>query len=66
MTQPDFDELIAEALQAEFSGWDFSWLDERWIESPLPWDYGQRVRDRLVGVTWLLDMGTGGGRARRV
>lgn len=35
--------LIDEALAAHFSGWDFSWLAGRWIDSPLPWDYGQRT-----------------------
>jgi len=53
--------LIDEALAAHFSGWDFSWLAGRWIDSPLPWNYGQRVRAALPGVQSLLDMGTGGG-----
>ena len=63
MSQPssDFDRLVAEAEAASFSGWDFSWLDGRWIDSSPPWDYRQRVLAALPGVQSLLDMGTGGG-----
>ena len=61
MTMKSFDELIAEALEAHFSGWDFSWLAERWIISPLPWDYQHSVSAAFVGVGSLLDLGTGGG-----
>jgi SAM-dependent methyltransferase len=56
-----FDRLLAEASEAHFSGWDFSWLADRWIDSPLPWDYEARVRALLKGVESLLDLGTGGG-----
>jgi hypothetical protein len=34
--RPDFAELEAEALAAPFSGWDFSWLDRRSVNEPLP------------------------------
>jgi hypothetical protein len=34
-----FDELVAEARAAPFSGWDFSWLDARSTTAGLPWDY---------------------------
>jgi SAM-dependent methyltransferase len=57
----DFDRLVAEAEAASFAGWDFSWLEGRWIDSPPPWDYRQRVLAALPGVQSLLDMGTGGG-----
>ncbi len=57
----DFDQLVAEALAASFAGWDFSWLEGRWIDSPPPWDYRQRVLATLPGIQSLLDMGTGGG-----
>lgn len=57
----DFDHLVNEALEAHFSGWDFSWLAGRWIEAPPPWDYRQRVQVALPGVQSLLDLGTGGG-----
>lgn len=44
-----------------FTGWDFSYLDGRWEEEPLPWDYGNIVRKALFTDAKLLDMGTGGG-----
>ncbi|MEA3335796.1 MAG: class I SAM-dependent methyltransferase [Chloroflexota bacterium] len=56
-----FDELIAEALEADFSGWDFSWLDGRWIDGPLPWNFRERIERYLPDVNSLYDMGTGGG-----
>ncbi len=56
-----FDRLVAEAFEASFSGWDFSWLEGRWRGSPPPWDYRQRVLAALPGVQSHLDMGTGGG-----
>lgn len=44
-----------------FSGWDFSYLRDRYEEEPLPWDYEERVRGYLKPGVRLLDMGTGGG-----
>lgn len=56
-----FEQLIAEALNQGFSGWDFSFLTNRMVSQPVSWDYRQRVLDRLKTATALLDMGTGGG-----
>lgn len=56
-----FDRLIGEALEHDFSGWDWAYLDERMIEAPLSWDYHQIVLERSRSVQSLLDMGTGGG-----
>lgn len=56
-----FDRLVQEALDAHFSGWDLSYLDDRTASEPLPWDYGAIVRDAMLGVDSMLDMGTGGG-----
>ena len=57
-----FGQLIAEALEAGFSGWDFSYLSGRWVEEEPPWSYRERVVALLRGgVRSLLDMGTGGG-----
>lgn len=56
-----FDRLIAEAVEAPFAGWDFSYLDGRRTEVALPWDYGARVRAAISDANSLLDMGTGGG-----
>lgn len=47
--------------QAYFQGWDFSHLDGRWEEEPLPWDYRAMARTRLRAAGELLDLGTGGG-----
>jgi SAM-dependent methyltransferase len=62
MTAPrTFDELVVEALTAEFSGWDFRWGRERRPGEEPPWSYRQLVEARVASVTSLLDMGTGGG-----
>lgn len=56
-----FDDLVAEAMAAPFSGWDFSWLAARTVTSALPWDYSAEVTSRAAGASALLDLGTGGG-----
>jgi SAM-dependent methyltransferase len=56
-----FAQLIAGALQQEFSGWDFSYLDGRWSDGDLPWDYRRIVLEKSREVGSLLEMGTGGG-----
>lgn len=56
-----FDDLIQAALAQDFSGWDFSYLHDRWREDPPSWDYAAIVRQHMQGVHSLLDMGTGGG-----
>lgn len=44
-----------------FEGWDFSYLDQRMVGSPLPWSYFDIVKQYLFDDMILLDMGTGGG-----
>ena len=56
-----FDNLVAEALEQEFSGWDFRYVAGRWQESPLSWDYAQIVKDHIKPDMHMLDMDTGGG-----
>lgn len=56
-----FEKLIVEALHREFTGWDFSFLENRYVETPPSWDYHQRVLAQIKSVASLLDMGTGGG-----
>jgi SAM-dependent methyltransferase len=56
-----FERLIREALDQDFSGWDWSYLNGRMVESPLGWDYRQIVFERSRAVQSLLDIGTGGG-----
>ena len=46
---------------ASFSGWDFSYLDNRWEMEDLPWDYSEIVKNYLSPDLLLLDMGTAGG-----
>ena len=57
-----FDDLLTEARDAPFSGWDFSWLDARTtLTEDLPWSYRAEVTSRAAGAAAMLDMGTGGG-----
>lgn len=44
-----------------FRGWDFSYINERKLSEPLPWNYDKMVRQYLDTNSTLLDMGTGGG-----
>jgi SAM-dependent methyltransferase len=56
-----FDEMLQHAEAQAFKGWDFSYLQGRWEDDDLPWDYRQIVEAKLANATTLLDMGTGGG-----
>jgi hypothetical protein len=56
-----FDELIAEAEAAPFSGWDFSWLRARSRSEELPWRYTTEVTALAEAADSMLDQGTGGG-----
>ncbi len=57
-----FDFLISEAEQ-NFEGWDFSYIEStrRMHEFPLSWNYRNKVKERMRGISSMLDMGTGGG-----
>jgi SAM-dependent methyltransferase len=57
----NFDEIVQEALEAPFSGWDFSYIKHRWHEPPPPWDYKILVLAAIQSAQVMLDMGTGGG-----
>lgn len=46
--------------QAAFKGWDFSYLENRWDEQELPWNYEDILKKYLNPDYKLLDMGTGG------
>ena len=46
---------------AHIHGWDFSHIDGRCVEAPLPWDYRQVIENYLVPKMKLLDIDTGGG-----
>ncbi|TCK92677.1 methyltransferase family protein [Natranaerovirga hydrolytica] len=47
--------------QRSFKGWDFSYIKNRTVEEPLPWDYDKIIRQHLKTNHIVLDMGTGGG-----
>jgi SAM-dependent methyltransferase len=56
-----FNQLIADALAQDFTGWDFSYLRGRMTGGDPSWNYGAIVREHLPGVRALLDYDTGGG-----
>jgi SAM-dependent methyltransferase len=61
LNRPLFEQLVSEAWQHEFSGWDFTYLSRRSLESRPTWDYRQLVREKLKSAQSLLDQDTGGG-----
>ena len=56
-----FDQLVAEAVEADLTGWGFGWLDGRASEERPPWGYAKRLAARLPQVQSALDIDTGGG-----
>lgn len=46
---------------AHIHGWDFSHIDGRCVEDPLPWNYRQVIGEYLKPEMKLLDIDTGGG-----
>ena len=57
----NFDHLIQDALSLPFSGWDFSFLSDRWKTNNPSWDYPALARNYMQGITSMLDQDTGGG-----
>ena len=55
-----FDILIKDA-EHSFSGWDFSYIKHRLVESPLTWSYHSIILPYVRMSKAMLDMGTGGG-----
>jgi len=55
-----FDFLVSEAKHP-FSGWDFSYINNRFVDTPLTWSYSSKVLPLIRTSESLLDMGTGGG-----
>jgi SAM-dependent methyltransferase len=56
--------LLSTWLLAErqpFSGWDFSYLDDKVINELPPWSYETMVRQQMSQAHSALDLGTGGG-----
>lgn len=56
-----YEDFVKEALEWEFSGWDFSHLKGRLVEEPAPWHFSDQLRAFLPAANSMLDMGTGGG-----
>ncbi|MBG0788152.1 MAG: class I SAM-dependent methyltransferase [Anaerolineaceae bacterium] len=56
-----FDQLVTEALDAHFEGWDFTWLEGRLVQEETPWNYPEIVHAHFAQAHSLLDLGTGGG-----
>jgi SAM-dependent methyltransferase len=54
-------EYLIKEYNAPFAGWDFSYLDGRMEQEPLPWNYKNIVGKNIFGKEALLDMDTGGG-----
>lgn len=58
-------EELLKYLQSEeektITGWDFSYLNNRWESEELPWDYKKIIQSYLKPTDKLLDIGTGGG-----
>lgn len=64
MTKSNQKELIEFWQQEEqqpFTGWDFSYLDNRMIEGQPDWSYSSMAAELMRDATAVLDMGTGGG-----
>ena len=53
--------LQEEAFARSFTGWDFTYLNNRMIEEQPPWDYMALAANLMQSAHALLDMGTGGG-----
>jgi SAM-dependent methyltransferase len=56
-----YEELVAEAVEAPFQGWDFSWLRGRSDQAEPSWSYDDRARRLVARAEGLLDVCTGGG-----
>lgn len=61
MPSAEFSRLLGEADARPVTGWDFSWLGNRLVTEPLPWDYGAMLAEHAARSADMLDLGTGGG-----
>src|SRR5690606_12527051 len=57
--------LWQKEAEHDFSGWDFSYIADRYHEQKPPWSYDTLVRSLLPAADSVLDMGTGGGEKLR-
>lgn len=61
LTSEELFELFLDDAKHHFSGWDFSYIENRIVMEPLTWSYRSRVIPIIRFANSLLDMGTGGG-----
>jgi hypothetical protein len=61
INQAVFDQLVYEAWQHQFSGWDFVYISQRMLQGQTSWDYHQLVSEKISYANSLLDLDTGGG-----
>jgi SAM-dependent methyltransferase len=61
MATSDLQDQWLRAAAAPFEGWDFSYLDGRFVEGPPPWDYLALARNAVAQALDILDVATGGG-----
>jgi len=54
-------DFLKHEASVPFSGWDFSYVRGRMVESPLEWGYGSFIKWVIPHIDSILDMGTGGG-----
>ena len=57
----EFEQLVAEAVDAPLKGWDFSWLAGRAAGSDPSWSYPEMAGELVRASASLLDVDTGGG-----
>ncbi|HVE91133.1 MAG TPA: SAM-dependent methyltransferase [Actinomycetota bacterium] len=62
-SQAGFERLLDEAEARPTSGWDFSWLGDRYVQASPSWSYDDRARQLIGGSRRFVDLGTGGGEA---
>ena len=61
MTSASLIEQWRRAAEAPFEGWDFSYLDGRFVEGEPPWDYLGLAKAAVRQAFDILDVATGGG-----
>lgn len=61
MSEPSFEELIAEASAMPVDGWGFDWLRGRATEERPSWGYSRLLAQRMARASAALDLQTGGG-----
>ena len=60
-TSKELFELLVSEAQRPLTGWDFSYLENRFVTAPLDWSYTAELLPYLRKSNSVLDMGTGGG-----